>query len=824
MTYMFFIFLLASFAIYFVTGIYILKKDEKSMTNRSFFLLCIVIGLWDFGYAFMLIAPDINTVNVFRIIASIGWCFLHGIFLQFSLSISYGEKWRMKCKYKVLLYILPTIFFIRNSLHSPEKVIVKTNIGWVDICPIDIAFSFLVAYYAICILGGAVIIYLWGKKSTKRREKKQATIMVSGIVITFILGTITNIIFPLIGVKTFAWGVFFLYIAIFCALYAIIKYKMMSITPAYVSDYIFRGVNEPIFFIDDNLIIKDANEATYNLTGYNSEEIEGKLFTELIEKSNCDFYNITKHRFISNLEVDLIKKNGQDIECILSGRIVYDDFKDMLGIVVILYDISEIKKAERILKNYNIELENKVKDRTLELEESNKILQKEIMDKKQAEEKIKYMVYNDMLTGLPNRRHFEKCINNIINSSCHNKHFAIMFLDIDNFKFINDTLGHQMGDFLLKQFSYRMKRIVEKDDLFARVGGDEFLFLMKNINKEEDIKTIELTWENIKKLLEKPFLINDKEYFITISAGIAVYPHDGKDVNTLIKNADTAMYEAKNSGKNSLKIFSLDVKNKLTQRTSIRNNLYRALEKEEFLVYYQPQINLRTNKISGFEALLRWNFNNDYFISPGEFIPLAEDTGLIVPIGYWVIRTACETLKKWHEMCFDHLIMAVNLSVNQLLEENFVKNVTKILNEVNLSPEFLEFEVTERIALKDSEEIFNNLERFKNIGIKISIDDFGTEYSSFINMKKIPVDKIKIDMQFIKGLNKNKKDAAIVSSIIDLSHNLGLNVVAEGVEKQEQLEYLKCKKCDEIQGFIYYKPMPAMKIEEIIRNEQFFRI
>ncbi|MCD3330889.1 GGDEF domain-containing phosphodiesterase, partial [Clostridium botulinum] len=525
-----------------------------------------------------------------------------------------------------------------------------------------------------------------------------------------------------------------------------------------------------------------------------------------------------RKNYINNFEVNLISKDNKITECILSARIVYDDFKDILGIVIILYDISERKNVEKALRNYNIRLIKKVKQRTLKLEESNKILQKEIIYRKIAEEKIRYMLYNDELTKLPNRLYFRNYINEMLikyKEKCG--YFAIMFLGIDNFKLVNDTLGHNKGDELIKQFSNRIKEVIDDKYLFATGGGDEFLLLINNMDKEEDTETIKKILLNINNVLKEPFIIENEEQFITISVGVAFYPNDGQDEETLLKSADTAMYEAKSCGKNDLKCFSLEVRKTLIEKTIIKNNLYRALEREELEIYYQPQVDILKNKIVGFEALLRWKFNKKQ-IYPNKFIPIAEDTGLIVPIGYMVIKEACRTVKKWNNMTEDKFTISINISFKQLYEHNFVKKVKCILQEIDLQAEYIEFEIKERVAIKQNKDVFNTIQELKKMGIKISIDDFGTEYSSFMNIKKISIDKIKIDMQFIKNVPHEEKDLTIVSSIIDFSHNLGLKVIAEGVETKEQLDYLKYKKCDQVQGFLYYKPMPSCEIEKIIKE------
>ncbi|MGH4121399.1 MAG: putative bifunctional diguanylate cyclase/phosphodiesterase [Clostridium sp.] len=450
----------------------------------------------------------------------------------------------------------------------------------------------------------------------------------------------------------------------------------------------------------------------------------------------------------------------------------------------------------------------------------NYLLEKEIVERKTAEEKTVKLIYNDELTGLPNRRYFNDFITRHINAvNGKNKYFAIMFLNLDNFKLINYTYGHQKGDALLQEFCLRIKNVIHEDSMFARVSGDDFLLLIEDLDKSIDLEKIELLSNKVMSVFKEPFLISDKENFMSVSMGVVFYPNDGRDTETLIRNADIALYEAKQMGKNNIQICTPEMKVKVIERAKLRNNLYRALEKKELFIYYQPQVDLNLNKIVGFEALLRWKPNKGSFVSPAEFIPLAEETGLIVRIGYWVIKTACQKLKKWHNSGFDNLSMAINLSCNQLSAKNFTNTVANILKEVELEPSFLEFEITERIMLKGIEENIRVIEELKDMGIKISIDDFGTEYSSFMNIKMISVDKIKIAMEFVQGICKNNKDAAIINSIIKLSHDLKVKVIAEGIETIEQLEYLRSIKCDEVQGYYYYKPMSDIEIEDALAKE-----
>lgn len=434
-----------------------------------------------------------------------------------------------------------------------------------------------------------------------------------------------------------------------------------------------------------------------------------------------------------------------------------------------------------------------------------------------ADKKIEYMAYYDNLTGIPNRFLFKDRVENAISLAERNEKFiSIMFIDLDNFKSVNDTMGHDGGDYLLKEVSNGLSKRIRKTDTVARFGGDEFIILLNNIDNHNDISKIA---DNIMRVFSKPFIINGQEVFITASGGIATYPIDGEDSESLVKNADTAMYEAKDNGKNQYSLCTHDMKDEVEKNMKLSNGLYRALERNELSIHYQPQIDLNSKEITGLEALLRWKHPEYGMISPVVFIPLAEKNGSINSIGEWVLRTACNQNKAWQDMGLLYARIAVNLSVIQFKDPLIVEKVDKILKETGLSPKHLELEITESIAVKENKNVVDILDRLKKLGVSISIDDFGTEYSSLSRLKTLPIDRLKIDMQFIRGIEDNEKDQAIAKIIINLANSLNLEVIAEGVETKGQMEFLNQKMCDEAQGYYYYKPMPAEELEEILINK-----
>lgn len=434
--------------------------------------------------------------------------------------------------------------------------------------------------------------------------------------------------------------------------------------------------------------------------------------------------------------------------------------------------------------------------------------------KVEAEQEISYMAYYDALTGIPNHTLFKNQLEQSIGAAeASGKHIGVLFIDLDAFKTVNDTIGHLGGDEMLRQVADRIGGCLSPGDMVSRFGGDEFLIKLAAIDRVEEIKEMA---DSIMRAIARPVIAKGQEFLITASAGIAVYPTDGTSTDLLIKNADLAMYASKEKGKNQYTLCSTAMKEALLQKTKLTNRLYKALERKEFLLYYQPQVSVATQEIVGFEALVRWKHPELGMISPAVFIPLAEQNGLIIPIGQWVLETACRQMKEWQRLGLTGIRMAVNLSMIQFQDRNLLGIVDRTLSETGLAPEYLELEITESTAADGEGYMIGVLQELKERGVSISIDDFGSGYSSLSRLKTMPVDRIKIDMQFVRGIATGNDDEAIAKTIIQLAKNLKLRVIAEGVETEEQFAFFKKYKCDEIQGYYFYKPMPAAEIEAVL--------
>lgn len=445
---------------------------------------------------------------------------------------------------------------------------------------------------------------------------------------------------------------------------------------------------------------------------------------------------------------------------------------------------------------------------------------------KQRTAELEHLAYHDALTNLPNRILFEDRLTQaVILAERHRQALGVLLLSLDQFKQVHDTLGNAVGDRLLQKVAERLRGSTQQGETVARFEGDEFALLLTQIGGTEGEGVVEVIFQ-INESLKLPFVIDGHELFITISIGISLYPEDGADASTLFKNANAALYRAREHGGNNYQFYTADMNAKAMKRLTLESSLRRALERNEFEVYYQPVLDTNTRKIIGMESLLRWHHPELGIVQPEEFIPLAEDAGMIVPIGEWVLRTACAQSKSWQEAGFAPLCLAVNLSARQFQQPNLTEVVVRILQETGLNPHDLELELTESSIMKNAESAVRTLTDLKEMGVKIAIDDFGTGYSSLGYLKRLPIDTLKIDQSFVRDLTTDPDDAALVMTIITLGHNLRLKVIAEGVETEEQQRFLYLLRCDEWQGYLFSKPVPFAAFEKLLwqgRNPSLIR-
>ncbi len=429
------------------------------------------------------------------------------------------------------------------------------------------------------------------------------------------------------------------------------------------------------------------------------------------------------------------------------------------------------------------------------------------IERKRYQVQLEHQANYDALTGLPNRNLLHDRLRQAVYSQRLPRSIAVVFMDLDHFKFVNDSLGHSTGDLLLKGMAERLRTVLREGDTVGRVGGDEFVLILNDQSNEEIIYR---AMQRIAAKVSEPITIEGKELYVTASAGISIYPQDGRDVDTLLKNADAAMYRAKEHGRSNFQFYTSEMNERVNERLALENALRRALERHELLLHYQQKVNLRTGAIVGAEALVRWMHPEWGLVRPARFIPLAEETGLIVNIGEWVLREACRQARAWLDSGLSPGVVSVNLSVRQFRQEGLVRGVHRILEETRLEPQQLEMELTESMVMHNVDAAIAVLQGLKQLGVALSVDDFGTGYSSLSYLKDLPIDALKIDRSFVRdiGSGAEAEDGVLAQAIISLGHALHLKVVAEGVETDAQVRFLRRHGCDEVQGFFYGEPVP----------------
>ncbi|MFZ0198448.1 MAG: EAL domain-containing protein [Candidatus Sulfotelmatobacter sp.] len=530
----------------------------------------------------------------------------------------------------------------------------------------------------------------------------------------------------------------------------------------------------------------NVNRAFAEIHGYDSPE------QMLVELSNL---NAAAQLFVEPKRMDVLRQVLGEKELVRDFEL--DVYRRDRSERVVLVNVRAVRDASGNMLFY----EGTVEDVTA---------------RKVAEERVQFLAYYDALTGLPNRTLLQDRLATALAGARRRKDkVALLFLDLDRFKLINDSLGHSFGDLLLQEVAQRLKKWAREQDTVARLGGDEFLIVLTGV---KNIADAAVAADRMTKSMTAGFVVQGRPLNITCSLGISVFPEHGTNSETLIKNADAAMYFAKESGRNNFRFFTKDLSAQAVERLTLENSLRPALEKNEFFLMYQPQVDIGTGRIIGLEALLRWQHPNLGLVPPDKFIQIAENVGLIVPIGEWVLRTACSQARKWQDEGLPAVMVAVNISAIQFRQKGFCKLIRKVLDETGLPAKYLELELTESLLLDNADLMLSVVEELKAMGVTLAIDDFGTGYSSLSYLKHFPVSKLKIDRSFVRDVAVNPDDAAITTAIISMAKSLNLKVIAEGVEDEAQMSFLRAQRCDEIQGYYFSKPLAVDKVAEKLRG------
>jgi diguanylate cyclase (GGDEF)-like protein/PAS domain S-box-containing protein len=583
--------------------------------------------------------------------------------------------------------------------------------------------------------------------------------------------------------------------------------------------------------------IRDKNQRTLHILGVMRDITERKQTEEVIRRGEEKYRTILESIQEAYFEVDLTGNFTfcNDSMCRLTGcskeelvGMNHNQFtsketaKEVFQAFNKVYTTGEPSKAFdwQVIRKDGVELfiEASV---TLQKDSSGKTtgfkgMIRDITERKRMEQQLNYMATHDTLTGLPNRLMFSQLLSQAILSAQRNKRqLAVLFIDLDRFKAINDSLGHEAGDRLLKEIARRFKKSLRAVDVVGRLGGDEFVIFIEEV---KEFRQVEIVAHKLLSSAIKPMVLQGEECRVTASIGISIYPKDGEDEQNLIKNADIAMYFAKEEGKNNYQFYSKDIQSQSNERLSLETNLRLALERKEFSLHYQAKVDFKTGEITGVEALLRWD--NPYLgsVTPTQFIPVAEETGLIVPIGRWVMKTTCAQNVAWQRQGLPPVCMSVNLSLRQLMDDKLLEDIKAALDESGMASNLLELEITESMLMHNPARLIAVLTNIKKMGVRLAIDDFGTGYASLAQIKNFPVDTLKVDRSFIRNLPQDSENRAITEAIIAMGRTLSLTVVAEGVETQAQEDYLRDHICDEMQGFYFSKPIAPDQFGDLLRN------
>ena len=550
---------------------------------------------------------------------------------------------------------------------------------------------------------------------------------------------------------------------------------------------IIHQIQDSIILINFDGIVKSWNNGAKNLFGYTQDEVQGKHISEVF-KENQKFTTYF-HKFLSdkinNFEIELKDKYEQEIFADLTFTILKDSSKHDIGVICYLHDITDRK---------NIEL-------TLE----------------EQKNQLDYYANHDVLTSLPNRMYFQKYLDILIGESkISDKRLALFFLDLDRFKQINDSLGHKVGDSVLIEVAQRLKNNLSSDDIVARLGGDEFTIIIKDVKNDIDISNLA---NQLISVLSQPICVNEHMLYISCSIGISIYPDDASNHQDLLKYADAAMYRAKEEGRNNYQFYQNEMTESAFEKVIMEAHLREALQNDDFVVYYQPQIDTKTEELVGMEALVRWEHKTLGIVPPSKFISLAEATGLIVDLDRFVMRSAIRQFALWYKDGYNPGKLSLNLTVQQIHQTDFIVELKQMIKDADFKLEWLTLEVTESQIMKHPDETIKILEQISSMGISLAIDDFGVAYSSLSQLKKLPLDILKIDQSFIRGLPDNEQDISIAKAIIALANSLDFKVLAEGVEDKPQRDFLLQEGCGVIQGYYYSRPITADEIKDKFLKE-----
>ena len=768
--------LLACAFITFALGIAIVKREHASRVGIFYLLDTLAIGVWFLGFGAAYLSIDAAVAAHWLRFAQVGVAFIPALTLQFTWSVI-----RPSARLRWLLWLTwgCTAVFAVAALASPAYFGPPYRHFWGYYVHYT-AYSTPFVVFVFAVLSVILSLYRWAQRhaSPTTVAARRAKLLLIAFAVA-VMGAIDFV--PGYGVGLYAFGYIPVMISIGLVTYITGRYRLVDVTPEFAAKQIIETMNDSVFVLDKEGVVRVVNETLLAMVGMERNELVDKPVPKFFRKllTRDEFAAIQRGEPLYNREVEFVRRDGTPVAVSLSVSVMPEGNKQNAAYVGVVRDVT---------------------------------------GRKRAEERIRFLAYYDNLTGLPNRELFrEQLCAALANAARGKRRLALLFLDLDHFKRINDTLGHTLGDALLQAIAGRLQGCVrtqtdakEGGGTVARVGGDEFIIALYDLAKQDDAARVA---QRILAAVSEPIRLERHEVAITASIGISFYPNDGSDDGALLKNADAAMYQAKEAGRNGYFFFDRSINVALHHRLSLETRLRKALEQGHLSLHYQPQVALRTGQWVGVEGLLRWNDPELGPIPAERFIPIAEESGLILPIGAWALQVACARVRAWHDAGWPLQRIAVNLSSRQFRDRNLVVAVREALEAARLEPRHLELELTESMIMQDALYTRRTLEALKAMGVHLAIDDFGTGYSSLSYLRSFPIETLKIDRSFVHDLTIEPDNGAIIVAILAMAHSLKLGVVGEGVETEEQRRFLQQHGCKFAQGLLFCEPLPADELD-----------
>ena len=770
-------------AAYLVVGGRVLWLDRRARANQLFALCCLCFAVWSGGLAFFVTADTKNEAWFWYRATAVGWTWPAAIVLHLLLTLtgagarSPRTPWLVRSAYALagLLWVGAIVGW------SPAEDLVRSEHWWSESLNAGPLLWLYATFPLACAVGGLWVVRRWGRRHRGRVEGRQASVVFACGVVALVIATVTNLVLPLLevravpplaGISLLVWALGFYW--------ATARYRLMAVTHAVAAQDVLDTVPDALLVVTPENRVDAANDAARALFGADEDPLVGRALEDLLPGETLTAYQSTRDRHEGGapgrFESEIASEPRGRVPISVSASEVVDRDGYRIGTVLLLRDISDQKKAEA---------------------------------------QLQHLATHDTLTRLPNRLLLhDRLLQAIAGSRREGHSVGVLLLDLDRFKQINDTLGHSQGDQLLKKVANRLIGVVREEDTVARMGGDEFVVVGRVLPERDGAAVLA---ERILRVMDTPFELAGRELKVAASIGICTFPEDGGNVGLLLRNADLAMYAAKGSGRGTFKFFEPAMREAVQRDMTVEAEIRDALAREEFRLYYQPICRVPDGEVMGMESLIRWDHPTRGILAPRDFLPIAESTGLIVPMGRWVIAESCRQYARWRSAGFTDTWVSVNLSPRELRDPDLVSVIDEALAAVDMPARMLQIEITEKGAMQSPAEIARVLTELSRRGVRIALDDFGAGYSSFFRLRILPIQTVKIDRMFISSLEKSADDRTLVAAIIAMARSLGLGVVAEGVETTGQLEVLARSRksgqgvgrCDLVQGFLISRPLPA---------------